>query len=91
MKTVSFREARDKLSRYIDEVSREHEIVRITRHGKSAAVLISEDDLDSLRETLHLLSTPGAAEELAQAEHDFAAGRGVAGDELRQRFGVDTE
>ncbi len=90
MKTVALSEAKDKLSSLVDEAERTHEIIRITKHGHAAAVLMSADDLDSLHETLHLLSTPGAAEELRQADVDAAAGDVVTGQDLRRHYGLDT-
>jgi len=49
---------------------------------------MSADDLESLNETLHALRTPGAVEELAQADADYAAGKTVTGDDLRRRYGL---
>jgi prevent-host-death family protein len=86
VKSVPLTEAKDKLSALVDEADRTHEIIQITRHGRVAAVIISADDLDSLNETLHALRTPGIAEELAQADADYAAGNTVSGEELRKRF-----
>ena len=88
MKTVSLSEAKDKLSGYIDEVESEHEIIRITRHGHAAAVLISEDDLDSLHETLFWLSQPGIREDLAEGRRSVADGSTQSADEVRARFGL---
>ncbi len=88
MKTVALSEAKDKLSALVDEASKTHEIIRITRHGHSAAVLMSADDLDSLHETLHLLSQPGAVEQLRQARADAEAGDVIGGGELRQQYGL---
>lgn len=89
MKTVALSEAKDKLSSLVDEAERTHEIIRITKHGYGAAVLMSADDLESLHETLHVLSTPGAVEELRQADADAAAGHVVTGEELRPRYGLE--
>lgn len=88
MRTVALSDAKDRLSALVEEASATHEIIRITRHGHSAAVLMSEDDLDSLHETLHVLSQPGALEELRQADADAAAGDVITGDELRRRYGL---
>ena len=52
------------------------------------AVIMSADDLDSLNETLHALRTPGIAEELAQADADYAAGNTISGEEIRKRHGL---
>src|ERR1700730_110146 len=88
MKTVPLTEAKDKLSALVEEADTTHEIIQITRHGRVAAVIMSADDLDSLNETLHALRTPGIAEELAQADADYAAGNTVSGEEIRKRYGL---
>jgi prevent-host-death family protein len=88
MKTVSLSEAKDKLSSFIDEVQAEHEIIQITRHGRGAAVLINQDDLDSLHETVFWLSQPGIREDLAQARQAAEDGDMLGGDEVRARYGL---
>ena len=55
------------------------ERVVVTRNGRPAAVLISPDDLDSLEETLELLSDQSAVKELVEAEAAVAAGDVVRG------------
>ena len=88
MRTVPLSEAKDKLSALVDEVDLTHEIIRITRHGRTAAVLMSADDLDSLHETLHALRVPDMTTELAAADRAYAAGETVSGAELRRRYGL---
>jgi prevent-host-death family protein len=88
MKTVALSEAKDKLSALVDEADREHEIIRITRHGHGAAVLMSEDDLESLQETLFWLSQDGVREDIAQAERARADSTTVTGADLRARHGL---
>jgi prevent-host-death family protein len=88
MRTVALSEAKDKLSSLVDDASNTHEIIQITKHGHPAAVLMSADDLESLQETLHALSTPGLVDELAQAQADYAAGNTVTAEELRRRYGL---
>jgi prevent-host-death family protein len=88
MRTVPLTEAKDKLSALVEEADTTHEIIQITRHGRVAAVIMSADDLESLNETLHALRTPGVAQELAQADADYAAGNTISGDEIRQRYGL---
>ena len=52
MKSVALSEAKDKLSALVDEADREHEIIRITRHGRSAAVLMSDRDVAAAQRLL---------------------------------------
>jgi antitoxin YefM len=81
MSTEALRTVKDRLSEFIDRVQKHHERVVITRNGTPAAVLISSDDLESLEETLDLLSDKKAVKELDEARQAVAAGdvvRGVA-------------
>jgi len=55
---VTATEARSNLYRLIDQVARHHQPVHI-RGKRCNAFLISEDDWQSIQETLHLLSIPG--------------------------------
>ena len=58
MPTLTATEARSKLYRLIDETTNSHQPVIIT--GKRGnAVLVSEEDWQSLQETIYLLSIPG--------------------------------
>lgn len=49
-------DVKNRLSEVVDRVEREHDRVVITRHGKPAAVVLSIADLESLEETLSILS-----------------------------------
>jgi PHD/YefM family antitoxin component YafN of YafNO toxin-antitoxin module len=55
-----------------------HEIIRIPRHGRAAAVLISADDLGSLHETLHALRKRGVPAERDDADRAYAANASVS-------------
>ena len=79
MATDSLRNVKDRLSEFVDRVGREHDRVVITRNGRTAAVLISPDDLESLEETLELLRDHEAIRELIEAEEAVAAGQVVRG------------
>jgi len=76
------------LSTFVDQVEHEHERVTVTRNGRPAAVLISVDELESIEETLDILSTPGALEEIKQAQADIDAGNYVTGEELAARYNL---
>jgi antitoxin YefM len=90
VKSVALSEAKDKLSALVDEAEREHEIIRITRHGRGSAVLMSEDDLESLHETLFWLSQPGIREDLAEARAAAANGQTIGAADVRTRYGSPT-
>jgi antitoxin YefM len=58
MTTITATEARKALYKLLDDVSDSHEPVQIT--GKRGnAVLVSQEDWDSVQETLYLVSIPG--------------------------------
>ncbi len=74
MNEISLADARNRLSELVADVESTHARVTVTKHGRPAAVLISPDDLASLEETLDILSTPGALEEIREAEREIARG-----------------
>jgi antitoxin YefM len=84
MTTIPLADAKARLSAVLDEVRDTHERVVITRNGRPEAVIMAVSDLEALEETLDLLSTPGALEQIRQAEADIAAGETVDADELRR-------
>jgi antitoxin YefM len=62
------------LSELVDRVEDQHDRVVLTRNGKPAAVLISHDDLESLEETLSILSDPALMAQIHESEQDLAGG-----------------
>jgi antitoxin YefM len=58
MTTITATEARKLLYKLLDDVAGSHEPIQIT--GKRGnAVLVSQEDWDSVQETLYLVSIPG--------------------------------
>jgi len=74
------------LSEVVDRVEQQHERVVLTRNGRPAAVLVSPDDLESLEETLDLLSDRGALDEIRDARVAIDRGDVVSADELRAKY-----
>jgi antitoxin YefM len=72
---VPLAEVKNRLSEVVDRLEREHGRVVITKHGRPAAVMLSLEDLESLEETLAVLSDPGLMAAIAEADADVAAGR----------------
>ena len=65
MTVLNATEARSRLYSLIDQASESHQPITIT--GKRGnAVLISEDDWNSINETLYLLSVPGMRESIVE-------------------------
>jgi prevent-host-death family protein len=74
MSELSLAVVRNRLSELVTDVEHTHSRVTVTKHGHPAAVLVSPEDLESLEETLDILSTPGALDEIHEAERDIAQG-----------------
>lgn len=64
MKTLSLSEAKMKLSNLIDVVNTTDEEIVITKNGSPAAVLISPDEFESLKETIAVRSNAAFMEEI---------------------------
>jgi len=58
METLPLSEVKAHLSELIDRVAKTQDRVLVTRNGRPGAVLISPDDLESLEETIVVLSDP---------------------------------
>lgn len=65
------------LSELVDRVEDQHDRVVLTRNGKPTAVLISHDDLESLEETLSILSDPPLLAQIQESERALAGGEQV--------------
>jgi prevent-host-death family protein len=64
MKTLSLSEAKMKLSGLIEAVSAADEEIVITKNGAPAAVLISPEEFESLKETIAVRSDAALMEEI---------------------------
>jgi prevent-host-death family protein len=64
MKALSVSEAKMKLSGLIDAVNATDEEVVITKNGRPAAVLVSPDELESLKETVAVRSDSALMREI---------------------------
>jgi antitoxin YefM len=71
MKTLSLSEAKMKLSSLIDAVQATDEEVLITKNGAPAAVLVSPDEFDSLKETIAVRSDAALMREIKEGLKDL--------------------
>jgi prevent-host-death family protein len=79
-------EIKKRLSEIVDGIEERHDRVVLTRHGRPAAVLVSPEELESLEETLDILSDPKALREIRKAEAAIDAGDTVDADALRAKY-----
>ena len=82
MKTLSLSEVKAKLSQLVDEVESRDERVVITRKGRPAAVLVSQDDLDSWQETLEITSDRALMTEIRRGIRQIERGQTVGYEEV---------
>jgi prevent-host-death family protein len=81
-------EVKNRLSEVVEQVETQHARVTITKHGRPAAVVMSVDDLDSLEETLRVLSDPALLAQVraSRAERDQAVS--LTKEEAARRVGL---
>ncbi len=65
MKTINVTNARANLYKLLEEASKSHEPVQITGK-KNNAILVSQEDWESIQETLFLTSIPGMRESIIE-------------------------
>ena len=74
--SVPLAEAKAHLSELVGRVGSHHERVTVTVHGRPSAVLIAVDDLESLEETIAVLSDSSMVGALADSDAELARGEG---------------
>jgi prevent-host-death family protein len=84
--TLPLAEIKKRLSEVVDGVEERHDRVVLTRNGRPAAVILSPDDLESLEESLEILSNPKAMREIRKAEGQIDRGRSMTAEELRAKY-----
>ena len=83
MTTLPLAEVKAHLSELVGNVGRQHERVLVTVHGAPSAVLIAPADLESLEETVAILSDRESLARMAASDVELAAGRGESAAQLR--------
>ena len=76
MAQVSFTEFRANLARFFDEAESSRAPLLVTRTGRTNKVLLSEEEFEGWRETVHLLSNPRNAARLLESIKELDAGLG---------------
>jgi antitoxin YefM len=72
----SLAETKAHLSEMVARVGQQHERITLTVHGRPAAVILAVDDLESLEETIGVLSDTAALHALSEADAELARGEG---------------
>lgn len=79
MTTLSYTHTRNNLAKVLEQAEDNHEPIVVTRSGKKPSVIMSMEEYESLKETLHLLSSPNNALRMQQSLKDYRAGNFVSG------------
>ena len=76
MTSLPLAEVKAHLSELVGRVSTQHERLIVTVHGRPSAVLLAVEDLESLEETIAVLSDAHTVRDLIEAEAEIARGEG---------------
>jgi antitoxin YefM len=88
METLPLSHVKAHLSEIADRVEDQHDRIVVTRNGRPAAVLVSPEDLESLEETLAVLSDPQLMRQIHESEAELERGdEGVSLEELKAELG----
>jgi len=71
---MSLADVKNHLSEVVERLEREHGRVVLTKHGRPAVVLLSVEDLESLEETLDILSNQTLMDQIRTGDHDIETG-----------------
>lgn len=83
MATTTLADAKSRLSHYVQCAQDFHERTIITKNGRPVAAIISVDDLESMEETLAVLSDPELMAGIRVAEAEVARGELASESEVR--------
>jgi antitoxin YefM len=81
---LSLAEVKAHLSELVSRVNRQHDRITLTVHGRPFAVLLAQEDLDALEETIAVLSDAEALRQLAASDAELAAGEGESEEALAE-------
>lgn len=81
-RTLPLSEVKARFSEVVNEITATHERVTVTRNGRPVAVLVSTDDLETIEETIAILSDPEAMRQIAEGRAAVAAGDVVTREEI---------
>ncbi len=72
MEAITYTEARKNFSKTMHDVCENHQPVIITTQKQRPVVMMSLEDYNAIKETMHLLSSPKNAARLAKGIADIA-------------------
>ena len=73
--TIPFSEVKAHLSELADRVETQRDRILVTRNGRPSFILMSPDELESIEETLDILSDAELVESLRESLQEVAEGK----------------
>ncbi len=87
--TLPITKARENLTKLVENAQKKlHEYV-ITVNGSPAAILMSIDEFESLKETLEIMSDKKLMKDIKQGEKEIAEGKGIPWEQAKKELGWD--
>lgn len=83
---MSVADAKAHFSELISRVRTQHERVVVTVHGQPAAMLVSPDDIESLEETIAILSDPQTMADLRESQEQIDRGETISLEDLKTQL-----
>lgn len=80
---IAISDARSNLPDLVNKASNNYERFTITVNGQPKAVLLSEEELESIEETAEILALPGAKKNILQGLKQAKKGQGIPLSELK--------
>lgn len=82
--TLPLAEVKSHLSELVSRVNGQHERVTVTVHGRPSAVLMAVEDLESLEETIAVLSDPDTMRQMGESDAELDRGEGETEEQLTE-------
>ena len=76
MEITTYSNFRQNLKGYLDSIFESRDTLYVTRSKGEDVVVLSKTDYESMKETIHLLSSPKNAERIAIALEEYEQGKG---------------
>lgn len=86
-RTLPITEARNNFPTLVDNAKNKLDEYIITVKGKPAAILLSIDEYESLKETLEIMSDPELTQAIKEGEEDIRAGRVKDWEDVKKELG----
>lgn len=84
MTYVTLTDLRANMAKHLDKLEADRTELVVTRQNHEPVVIMPLAELEGLRETLHLLSSPANAEHLRRSIAELDAGKGVERDLIEE-------